>query len=183
MTVTRSVQTLPSMERLSERANGPSRGEHGGPVTRARVLFGHVRAWMIVIPVDAIWLMTPVLWTPEQFKAIASMTVLSLLLIVERGRYRARLHISVLEELPNLLGNLLTAAAVIATVIALRHDQDLVTIFLQNAAISIGLVVAGRGLTTQLIIWSRRRRVAAHRTVIIGTGALAEELARILDCL
>jgi len=178
---TSGVRTTPSVERPFARLHGPSRGEHGGRVIRARGLFGRVRAWMIVIPVDAILLMTPVLWTPEQFKAIAFMTALSLLLIVERGRYRARLHMSVLEELPNLLGNLLTAAAVIATVIALRHEQDLVTGFLQNAAISIALVVAGRELTTQLIIWSRRHRVTAHRTVIVGSGALAAELARILE--
>ncbi len=109
------------------------------------------------------------------------MTILSLLLIVGRGRYRARLHLSVLDELPALLGNLFTASAIVATVIALRHEQDEVTTFLQNCAISILLVIAGREIVTQLIIWSRRHRVTAHPTVIIGGGALAAELARILQ--
>ena len=55
------------------------------------------------------------------------------------------------------------------------------TTFLQNCAISILLVIAGREIVTQLIIWSRRHRVTAHPTVIIGGGALAAELARILQ--
>ena len=55
------------------------------------------------------------------------------LLLTGGGRYRARLHLSVLDELPTLLGRLLTAAAVVATVIALRHEQDAVTTFLVNA--------------------------------------------------
>jgi exopolysaccharide biosynthesis polyprenyl glycosylphosphotransferase len=140
-----------------------------------------IRAWMMVLPVDTVLLMAPVLWTPQQVKATAAMTALSVLMVTRGGRYRARLHLSVLDELPALLSKLLTAAAVVATVISLRHQlQEEVTTFLVNAAISIGLVVAGRVVTTQLITWSRLRRVTVHPTLLIGGGALAAELVRVL---
>jgi exopolysaccharide biosynthesis polyprenyl glycosylphosphotransferase len=78
------------------------------------------------------------------------------------------------------VGRLLTAGAVVAIVIALRHEQETVTAFLVNALIAVGLVVAGRMVTTPLISFSRRRRVTRHRTILIGGGALAAELVQIL---
>lgn len=135
---------------------------------------------MLVLPVDGILLLSPVIWSPHQAKASASMAVLTLLLVSARGRYRARLHLSVLDELPGLVGNLLTAAAVVATATALRHQQAEVTTFLSNAAIAIGLVIVGRIVTSQLIAFGRRRGITVHRTVMIGGGALGAELQAIL---
>jgi exopolysaccharide biosynthesis polyprenyl glycosylphosphotransferase len=145
-----------------------------------RGFFSRIRAWMLVLPVDGALLMAPVVWTPQQPKAVVVMMVLSLLLLSGGGRYRARLHLSVLDELPTLIGKLLTAAGIVATAIALRHDQEAVTLFLVNAAISVGLVVSGRVATTQVIAWSRQRGITAHPTVLIGGGRLAAELAEIL---
>ena len=139
-----------------------------------------IRAWMIVLPVDALMLMSPMLWAPDQYTATIAMTALSLFLIVDRGRYHARLHVSVLDELPSLLASLFTAAAIVATAIALVPGGAMVTDFLHNAAIAIALVVVGRIVTSQLIIFSRRRRISHHRTVLIGGGPTSAELIRIL---
>lgn len=143
-------------------------------------LLTRVRAWMLVLPVDALLLMTPAIWAPQQIKASAVMALLTLFLVSARGRYRARLHLSVLDELPGLLGNLLTAAAIVATVTALRHDQNGVTTFLTNAAIAIAFVVAGRIVTVQLISLGRRSGITVHRTLLIGGGPLGAELQKIL---
>jgi exopolysaccharide biosynthesis polyprenyl glycosylphosphotransferase len=153
----------------------PLQLSRGGVATR-------IRAWMVVPPVDAILLLTPLLWTPQQSKAIVTMAFLALLLVTGGRRYRARLHLSVLDELPALFGRLLIAAALVATVIALRHEQEAVTTFLVNTAICVCLVVMGRVVTTQLIGWGRRHHYTAHRTLLIGGGALSAELARILQC-
>src|SRR5947199_4651154 len=109
--------------------------------SRCSTFFGRVRAWMVVLPIDLLLLLAPLLWTPLQMKAIVTMALLSLVLLTGGGRYRARLHLSILDELPILLARLLTAAAAIATVTALRHEQADVTTFLINAAIVIRLVV------------------------------------------
>ena len=151
------------------------------PTARRGTVLARVRAWMVVLPVDAALLAAPLLWAPQQWRAHVTMAVLGLLLLTGGNRYRARLHLSVLDELPVLLGRLLTAAAVIATVIALRHEQDSVTIFLVNVLSAIGLVVAGRIGTTWAVGLGRRHRITRHSTVIIGGGPLAAELAGILQ--
>jgi exopolysaccharide biosynthesis polyprenyl glycosylphosphotransferase len=140
----------------------------------------HIRAWMVVLPVDTAMLLVPLLWAPEQPKAFISTAVLTVLMSNAGGRFRARLHLSVLDDLPQLLARILVSAGVIATVIALRHDQQAVTAFLQNIAISMGLVVAGRIATTGLARWARARRIAQHPTVLVGGGPLAAEIAQIL---
>ncbi len=148
--------------------------------SRTRRFLWRIRAWMIVLPVDAVMLMSPLLWAPDQYAATIAMTALSLFFIVDRGRYHARLHVSVLDELPSLLASLLTAAAIVATAIVLLPDQVPVSSFLRNEVIAVALVVVGRIITSQLIIFSRRRRISHHRTVVIGGGPTAAELIRIL---
>jgi exopolysaccharide biosynthesis polyprenyl glycosylphosphotransferase len=152
----------------------------GSPVDAPPTRFRRVRAWMLVQPTDALLLMTPFLWSPEQLRPNVAMVVLFLLMLSAAGRYRARLHLSVLDELPVLMSKLLTAGAVVATVISLRHEQAAVATFLMNTAAAIGFVVAGRVVTTQVILWSRRRRLTVHPTILIGSGPLASELAHIL---
>jgi exopolysaccharide biosynthesis polyprenyl glycosylphosphotransferase len=151
-------------------------------VLRQRSRFCRVRAWMLVLPVDFALLMLPTLWHPQHVRGSLAMAVLFLLFLSGADRYRARLHLSVLDELPTLVGKLLTSAAVVSTVIALRHQQEAVTTFLVDAVISIGLVVTGRVVVTQVILWSRRHRVTVHRTILIGGGSVAAELAQILQC-
>jgi len=48
--------------------------------------------------------------------------------------------------------------------------------FLATATESIGLVLAGRIVSTQLIAAGRRLRITAHKTVLIGGGPLALSL-------
>ena len=172
---------LPPLQRA---AAVPSAVAAPAPDVRAgdrRGLLSRIRAWMVVLPVDAAMLAVPAVWAPQQWRAHVAMTVLGVALLTGGSRYRARLHLSVLDELPTLVGRLLTAAAVVATLIALRHEQDAVTSFLVNAAIATGLVIAARFATTCLVSAGRRSRVTRHRTVLIGGGALAAELAQILE--
>ncbi len=180
-------------DELHAATEGPPRGRPGGtePFSAGTVIAGtsamrdlvrRLRAWMLVPPLDAALLLAPAVWAPQQAKAHAAMAALFLLLLSGSGRYRARLHLSVLDELPVLLSKLLTAAAVVATVIALRHGRESVAMFLVDTAGSIGLVILGRLLVTELILWSRRHHVTVHPTVLIGGGPLAGELAEILLC-
>ena len=139
-----------------------------------------VRAWMLVLPADALFITMPAVWHPQHLRGSLATAVLFLLLSTGAGRYRARLHLSVLDELPTLVSKLLTAGAMVATVIALRHQQEAVTVFLVDLAVAICLVVAGRVLITQLILWSRQHHLTAHRTILIGGGPVADELAHVL---
>jgi exopolysaccharide biosynthesis polyprenyl glycosylphosphotransferase len=172
----------PSSGREVARRPPPSGSDLVLPPPRERVsrLRG-IRAWMVVLPVDAALVVLPAAWHPQHVRGSIAMAVVFLLMLSNAGRYRARLHLSVLDELPALVGKLLTAAAVVSTVTALRHQQEAVTMFLADAALCVGLVVAGRVVLTQVILFSRRHGMTQHRTILIGGGPIAAELAQILE--
>lgn len=152
----------------------------------ARPLLGfrsavHWQAWMLVLPVDAVLLAAPVFWLPQYAKAVLAMTLIALALLSGGGRYRARLHLSVLDELPMVIGRLLVAAALVASVFALRHDGEGVETFLLIVLPGLGLVVLGRIATTRFILAARRRGVVAHRTLVVGGGSLAADVIELLQ--
>jgi exopolysaccharide biosynthesis polyprenyl glycosylphosphotransferase len=136
---------------------------------------------MCVPPMDFAMMVVPILWRPYQIHVVLVMAVLGVFLLSGGGRYRARLHLSVLDELPTILARLLTAAAAVAILIALRHEKEAVLLFLNTACLAIVLVVGGRIVTTQLIALGRRTGITRHHTVCIGGGPLAAELAKILN--
>ena len=139
-----------------------------------------IRAWMVVPVVDFALMVAPLAWRPPQFHAIVTMAVLATLLLTGGGRYVARLHLSVLDELPTIVTRLLTAVAAVSAVILYLHQKAQVLIFLETACQAIALVIVGRVITTRLIAMGRRSGIAKHHTVLIGGGPLAAELARIL---
>jgi exopolysaccharide biosynthesis polyprenyl glycosylphosphotransferase len=141
-------------------------------------LIWRVRAWMVLPPVDALLLLLPALWLPVPVAAAAAFSAVGVLFITGGERFRARLHLSVLDDVPTLLSRLLMAAGAVATALALAAPaSSAVTDFLTHAAVGTGLVLAGRILTTSVVSWSRRMRLTAHRTVLIGSGPVAADLA------
>jgi hypothetical protein len=111
---------------------------------------GGVRAWMLVPLVDLVLIMLPLAWRPPQIHAVVTMAVLGTLLLTGGTRYRARLHLSVLDELPTILTRLLTATAAVASVILYLYQREAVIDFLQTACQATALVVVGRVITTRL---------------------------------
>jgi exopolysaccharide biosynthesis polyprenyl glycosylphosphotransferase len=148
---------------------------------RLTVQVRRLKAYMLVLPVDVVLLATPALWATGNLRGVLSMAFLSVVLFATGGRYRARLHLSILDELPLIIGRLLIAAALVAVVTALRHeDTYILANFLRAAAVAIGLVILGRILTGQIILFGRRARLVAHGTVLVGSGEVAIELADLL---
>jgi exopolysaccharide biosynthesis polyprenyl glycosylphosphotransferase len=141
----------------------------------------HIRAWMLVPIIDFALIMLPLAWRPNQIHAVVTMALLATLLLTAGGRYRARLHLCVRDELPTLLTRLLTATAVVASIALYLHQREAVMVFLETACQAIALVVGGRVVTTHLIASARRRGFAQYPTVLIGGGPLAAELAEILE--
>ena len=138
-------------------------------------------AWMVVPVVDFALMVAPLAWRPPQIHSVVTMAVLATFLLTGGGRYRARLHLSVLDELPTILTRMLTATAAVASVILYMHQREAVITFLETACQAMALVVVGRVITTRLIAFARRSGIVRHHTVLIGGGPLAAELAKILD--
>ncbi|WP_242453788.1 exopolysaccharide biosynthesis polyprenyl glycosylphosphotransferase [Mycolicibacterium sp. P9-64] len=139
-----------------------------------------IRAWMVVPFVDFALMLAPLAWRPPQIHAVVAMALLATLLLTDGGRYFAPLHISVLDELPAIVARLLTAIAAVSVGILYVYHKVELLIFLQTACQAVVLVIVGRLITTRLIALGRRSGVSRRRTVLIGGGPLAMELARIV---
>jgi exopolysaccharide biosynthesis polyprenyl glycosylphosphotransferase len=148
---------------------------------RSEVQFlSRIRAWMVVPVVDFALMVAPLAWRPPQLYSTLTMAVLGTLLLSGGARYVARLHLSVLDELPSIVTRLLTAVAAVSAVILYLHQRAHVLLFLETACQAVALVIVGRVITTRLIALGRRSGVSKHHTVLIGGGPVAAELARIL---
>lgn len=148
---------------------------------RTHTLFGRVRAWMVIPVIDFGLIMAPLAWRPPQPLSLLAMAVLASLLLHGGGRHVARLHLSVLDELPTVVTRLLTAVATVAAVILYLHQKASVLIFLETACQAVGLVIVGRFITSRLIATARLRGYTQHRTILVGGGPVAVELARVLS--
>src|ERR1700744_2144019 len=121
---------VPVLDPAATRPAVPGARSAGAGAHRKRA---GLRSWLLVTPVDLATVVLPAVWAPEHLKALGCLAVLAAVLVTNGRRYRTRLHISVLDELPFLLTRLFAAAAVVATVTALRHEQESVTSFLVAA--------------------------------------------------
>ena len=137
-----------------------------------------VRAWMVVPVVDFALLMAPLAWRPPQLLSTLTLAVLATFLLSDGGRYIARVHLSVLDELPFIVTRLLTAVAAVSAVILYLHQRAHVLVFLETACQAAFLVIIGRVVTTRLIAIGRRSGVVQRHTLLIGGGTVAAELAR-----
>lgn len=142
--------------------------------------FTSVRAWMVVPIVDFGLMLAPLAWRPPQVNAVLTMAVLAMLLLSGGGRYAARLHLSILDELPTLTTRLLTSVAAVSAIILYLHAKSQVLIFLETALQAVALVIVGRIVVTRLIAIGRKVGIAQHRTILVGGGPVAAELARTL---
>jgi exopolysaccharide biosynthesis polyprenyl glycosylphosphotransferase len=136
---------------------------------------------MITVPVDFASVALTGVFVPEHIRAFLSMGVLCVLLLHSEGRIRARLHLSTLDDLPWLLGRAFVAAALVATVTALRHPNANLAELLRWATVAVCLLVAGRMTTTAVLRAARRRRIISRPTLVVGGGQLGVELVKILD--
>lgn len=144
-------------------------------------LFGCVRAWMVVPAVDFAMIISTLAWRPPQINSILTLAVLATILLSGGGRYVSRLHLSVLDELPTVITRMLTAVAAVSAIILYLHQKEQVLLFLETACQAVVLVVIGRVITTRMIAVGRKFGIAQHRTILIGGGTVAAELARILS--
>lgn len=140
-----------------------------------------IRAWMVVPTVDFLMLMVPLLWRPPQVLTTLTMALLGAFLLSRGARYVAPLHLSVLDELPEIVTRLLAAVAAVAAVVLHLHAKPEVLVFLETACQGVALVVVGRLITTRLIAFARRASIVQHPTVLIGGGQTTAELARTLS--
>jgi exopolysaccharide biosynthesis polyprenyl glycosylphosphotransferase len=136
---------------------------------------------MLTAPVDLAALLAPLLVTDRYWRGTLFAAGLTITIFAAGGLYRARRNVSFLDELPSLCGRLLACAAIVAIIAAERHDSVLYVVgILRDMAVSAVLVLLGRAVTRRIIVAARVRRWVEHNAIIIGSGQIALELARLL---
>ncbi|WP_243421013.1 sugar transferase [Micromonospora globispora] len=149
--------------------------------SRASLRTRRLRAWMITAPADLAALLAPLLLSDRYWRGTLVMAGLTVALFAGGGLYRARRHLSILDELPSLGGRLLASAAVVAIIAALRHESaEYVVGFMRGVALSAGLVIVSRAITRKVTVVARKRRWVEHNAIVIGAGPVGSELARLL---
>jgi exopolysaccharide biosynthesis polyprenyl glycosylphosphotransferase len=109
-----------------------------------------------------------------------ALLALTLALFASAGLYRPRLSLSVLDDLPALVGRPLAAAAVTTTADVALHPQRAVGgLLLTAAAMAAGIVVL-RLLGYAVVRRCRRDGVVAHPTLVLGAGRVGGHVAQVL---
>ncbi|MFG3701490.1 sugar transferase [Micromonospora sp. NPDC047620] len=136
---------------------------------------------MMTLPIDVAALLAPLLLSQDYWRGTLANAALTVAIFAAGGLYRPRRHVSILDELPSLCGRLMASAAVVAIIAAERHSSvAYVGGFMRGVALSAGLVIVGRALSRALTILLRKRRWVEHNAIIIGSGPIGIELARLL---
>jgi exopolysaccharide biosynthesis polyprenyl glycosylphosphotransferase len=105
---------------------------------------------------------------------------LTLCLFASAGLYRPRLSMSVLDDLPALVGRPLAAAAVTTTADVALHDGARATSLLVMAVtMAVGIVLL-RLLGYAVVRRCRRDGVVSHPTLVLGAGRVGGHLAQLL---
>jgi exopolysaccharide biosynthesis polyprenyl glycosylphosphotransferase len=136
---------------------------------------------MITAPVDLAALLAPLALTDRYWRGTLFTAALTICIFAAGGLYRPRRHMSFLDELPSLCGRLLASAAIVAIIAAMRHESvPYVSGFMRGVAFSAGLVLVGRAVTRAVVLLARKHRWVEQNAVILGSGPVAVELARLL---
>lgn len=174
-TLDRSVNTVPP--HLSVR---PTAAPAPGPASRRR-LPRHGRSMALLVLTDIVATMTAALLMGTDVTWAMAAAGVTVLVVGEGSLYRARLRWSILDDLPALVARIMASIALvtIGVVLSLGPYQDFSRTAI-TAAVITGAIVAARGGAYAVIRHARRTGLIRHRTLMIGGGAVAADLAGIL---
>ncbi|PWU50059.1 sugar transferase [Micromonospora globispora] len=109
---------------------------------------------------------------------VGALCVVVVLIAYQAGRlYRPRLSLSLLDDLPSLLGRALTAAGAVLLGWAVLRPSAPIRPLVYGIGAGVLLLLLVRGAAYAAIREARRRGVVAHRTVVVGDDTLGRRLA------
>ncbi len=152
-------------------ASGEAAEAWYGPLLR----FG-VAPFLLAGDVVACLLAGVIASSPWYDVALLTLVVVSGLAL--RGLYRSKLSMSVLDDLPTLM---LCWLVGVAAVMAFHHFYLAWLGGFRMVLAAAGLLVLGRVINYSGVRMLRQRRLVQHRTLIVGTDSIAQELAERLS--
>lgn len=94
------------------------------------------------------------------------------------GLYRSRLRLSVLGDLPALVGRGLSCSLVVAAAQSLLGEKPRLATAVLSA---LSILVLGRWFAYSAVRHARRKRWVSHRTLIVGAGRVGTQLFDLLQ--
>ncbi len=110
--------------------------------------------------------------SPAPARLEVAFVLLNVVLFAAAGFYRSRLTLSLLDDLPSLLGRTLAAAAVVVCggVVARGGAGDFDASLLRAGAFGAALVLLGRLIGYNVVRHFRAKGWVAHPTLVLGAG-------------
>jgi exopolysaccharide biosynthesis polyprenyl glycosylphosphotransferase len=116
---------------------------------------------------------------PSNMSVLLLTSALTIVLFATGHLYSPRLHISLLDEAPALLGRLATAIGIVALFLSVSNGRS-VRHYLILACIGASLHLVLRGIVFAFLRMARKRGLVSHRTVFLGGGVVTQKLAATL---
>ncbi len=134
----------------------------------------------LVVLMDVLGLCAAALVVPSVAPWSAVAGAMTVALLALGGLYRPRLRLSILDDLPFLVGRSLAAVAVAGLAFLASGATGEAQSFARAMAAVLVAVPAARLVTYSVVHALRRRRIVTHRTLLLGSGPIAAELAVLL---
>jgi hypothetical protein len=131
---------------------------------------------------DGVALVMAATLTSQPTQTAVMLSVLVMAALKGAALYRTRLTLSVLADLPALLGGiaLATLGAAFITTAAVGFRRDIAAIVIHGVFIAV-LVIVARAGAYGTIRWARGRRLFGYRTLIVGTDPVGARLGTALN--
>jgi exopolysaccharide biosynthesis polyprenyl glycosylphosphotransferase len=137
-------------------------------------------AWLLLLAGDVIGLGGPALLRHDGRAALLGMALVAIVLLHQAGMYRSRLHLSVLDDMPKLIGRDLVAAGIACTAVAVLDLKPPLTILVGYVVLVIAFHLLLRFCIYRGIGFLRAKGVTSYRTLIVGGGVVAGQIAATL---
>jgi exopolysaccharide biosynthesis polyprenyl glycosylphosphotransferase len=140
-----------------------------------------VRSWALVLLADAGGLALPAVAVQPVRFALVALVFATLLAYQSAGLYKPRLHLSVLGDLPLLAQRGLLSTLLVTAVFSVWANSFRAGDFLVAASLAFTLALLARSVAYLLVRWARTTGRVGYRTVVLGGGRVAQQLAKVLD--
>lgn len=147
------------------------------PAPQHRLLRFGVQPLLIGLDVAG-FVLAALLVRPGAFDALAA-TLVAAALFKLGGLYRARLTMSVLDDLPTIVTRMVVAAALVSSA-ALLLGRPVDRRILLWGGLAAVVVAALRGVGYAAVTSLRARGYVAHRTLVLGAGRVGGRVARLM---
>ena len=140
-----------------------------------------IRSGFLIFGADCAGLMLPALIAGHERFYMLTVTAITVLLFGAGRLYRPRLHLSVLDQVPSLVGRSGSAVMIVAAGIGVTAHSDRLNTFIELAAWGVLAQLVFRWFAYRVVRHARTRRWVGHRTLIIGGGLVGAQLAGTLS--